>query len=70
MIGILQVNHPPQKFPDKNAEKNINMKRQISLQSIMCIAKLSANVNFTWLTSHKTETILKKKCFGRETVPP
>ena len=22
MIGILQVNPPPQKFPDKNAEKN------------------------------------------------
>ena len=21
IIGILQVNHPPQKFPDKNAEK-------------------------------------------------
>ena len=21
MIGILEVNHPPQKFPDKNAEK-------------------------------------------------
>ena len=21
MIGILQVNHPPQKFPDKNGEK-------------------------------------------------
>ena len=46
IIGILKVNHPPQKFPDKNAEKNINMKRQISLQSIMCIAKLSPNVNF------------------------
>ena len=70
MIGILQVNHCPQKFPDKNGEKNINMKRHISLQSVTCIAKLSANVNFRWPTSHKTETIQKKKCFGRETVPP
>ena len=66
MIGILQVNHHPQKFPDKNAGKNINMKRQISLQSIMCIAKLSENVNFTWLTGHKTETILKKMFWQRD----
>ena len=31
MIGILEASHPPQKFPDKNAEKNINIKRQINL---------------------------------------
>ena len=36
------------------------MKRQISLQSIICIAKLSPNVNVRQLTGHKTETILKK----------
>ena len=31
MIGILEVNYRPQKVPDKNAKKNINIKRQISL---------------------------------------
>ena len=34
MIGNLQVNPPPQKFPDKNGEKHINMKRHMSLQSV------------------------------------
>ena len=30
MIGILKVNHPPQKFPHKKGIININIKRQIS----------------------------------------
>ena len=69
MIGILQVKHPPQKFPDKYGEKNINMKRHIHLQGVTCIAKLSANVNFRWLTSHKTQTILKKMFSQGDSTP-
>ena len=63
MMGIFQVN-PPQKFPDKNAEKYINMKRQISLQSIMCIAKLSPKAHRPQNRNHSEKNV------SAETVPP
>ena len=47
MIHIVQVKHPLQKFPDKKLNKNINIKRDITLESITCIGKWSGNVNFT-----------------------
>ena len=34
MIHIVQVKDPPQKFPGKNLYKYINIKRDITLESI------------------------------------
>ena len=69
MIGYFTSKASSSEIPRQKYVKNINMKRDISLQSVTYI-KMIRKCKFQMAHNPSNINHFEKKCFGKVTVPP